>query len=256
MPKFFIYLFICAGIFLVGCDDTANVSGDLGAEDKETAENVSDNLPDIDKNESEEILDITSCDDEDRCTEDVFDAESGSCRHSRMEICCGDGFCDFSERCDEEIHNTVCPSDCPRTCSGVLTLSEFSCEGSCTFDGSNFIVTGSSILKAQLENIGELPLGSLSSSFSCRNVKTNTIYYDEKNEKDVYNGVSIKDYFEGNKNKVLLKGRPFPDNTAMYYLEITGVPEKTKQFLCTIRFTGSAVYSSTELKLNFEAEGL
>ncbi len=255
MPKFFIYLFICAGIFLAGCStDTTGVVSDLDLEANETVKDVSDNLPEADDNG--EVLDIQSCDDADPCTEDVFNTGREICEHSRMEICCGDGFCDFSERCDEETHNTVCPSDCPRTCPGVLTLSEFSCNGSCTFDGSNFIITGSSVLNIQLENIGELPLGSLSTSFACRNVGTNTIYYDERNEEDVYNGVFIKDYFDGNKNKVLIKGKPFPDDTAEYYLEITGVPEKTKQFLCTIRFTGSGVYRSTELKLNFEAESL
>ncbi len=206
---------------------------------------------------SEEVLDVNSCDDGDVCTEDTLDAETGKCTYERSESCCGDGFCDFSERCNEESHKTVCPSDCPRTCPGVLTVSEFTCEGECdTLEDETFSITGNSLLQTRPENIGELPLSSISSSFSCRSAESGSIYYNEKSEKDVYNGVSIKDYFEGNKESVVLKGEPFPDTSIVYNLEITGSPEKTRSFICTIRFTGSAVYYSREITLNFETEAL
>jgi len=254
MPKFLFYLFLCLVIFFAGCGD---VTEETNRTDINT-ENVSDYAAGNIKEEdlTKEIPDDLSCDDNNDCTDDVLNEGTGKCVHKRLETCCGDGFCDFLERCNDKTHTTVCPSDCPRTCAGVLTLSEFSCEGSCTLNGDNFVVTGSSILKVQMENIGELPLSSLSSSFTCRQTDSNVVHYDEKNEKEIYNNITIKDYFEGDKNKVVLKGNYFPNNTASYYLEISGIPEKTRLFLCIIRFTGGAVYKSAEIKLNFETESL
>ena len=259
MPKFLFYLFLCLAIFFAGCADASDETNETDIE----AGNISDDTPEKLEEDAageddggKKIIEIPSCDDNNECTGDVLNERTGKCEHKRLEICCGDGFCDFSERCNDDAHTTVCPLDCPRTCAGVLTLSEFSCEGSCSLNGENFIITGSSILKTQMENIGELPLSSLSSSFECRQMDSNVIHYDEKNEDEVYNNITIKDYFEGDKNKVVLKGNHFPNNTALYYLEISGVPEKTRLFLCTIRFTGGAVYSSTEIKLNFETESL
>ncbi len=255
MPKVLFYLFLCLAIFFTACASPSEEISISDADVGNATENVSDDS--LKENaDDEEAFEIPSCDDNNDCTDDVFNEATGKCEYKRLETCCGDGFCDFSERCNDETHMTVCPLDCPRTCAGVLTLSEFSCEGRCTLNEDNFIVTGSSILKSQMENIGELPLSSLSSSFTCRRIDSNVIYYDEKNEKDVYNNISMKDYFEGDENKVVLKGNYFPNNTALYYLEINGVPEKTRLFICTIRFTGGATYYSTEIKLDFETESL
>ena len=63
-----------------------------------------------------EVRVIASCDDNNNCTEDVFNNLTQQCEHTRGDHCCGDRVCDIPERCDQTTHKTNCPSDCPREC--------------------------------------------------------------------------------------------------------------------------------------------
>ena len=57
--------------------------------------------------------DCPSCDDNDKCTVDLFDLENLACVNRPIKDCCGDGICGPHEECEE---------DCPRK---MLALSSY-----------------------------------------------------------------------------------------------------------------------------------
>ena len=196
------------------------------------------------------ITTIPSCDDVDSCTDDLFNQLTQECEHKKLDRCCGDGLCDVSERCNYTIHTTVCPDDCPRECPAFVQVSDFGCEGNCYKTKDYFVVDGNTVFKSKLENIGELPLGSILSGFTCFRLGSSSTYYEDGYD-NVRDGIKMNGHFnEDNEDTIFLTGKTFLQNTVNYYLEITGDPDDDVELSCTIRFTSDDFYQGKELRIN------
>src|SRR3989344_4371599 len=112
-----------------------------------------------------------SCDDNNDCTSDSFNALTKQCEHEITLNCCGNKRCGETERCDEETHTTVCRDDCGLNCEGYLEIHkegkqpsgfDFECgDANCEETGPNsFTIRGTTSIKTTVENIGEFSLNS------------------------------------------------------------------------------------------------
>ena len=171
-----------------------------------------------------EVKVVASCNDDNPCTEDLFNQLTQECEHKRLNYCCGDRTCDANERCDQAKHKTVCPEDCPRECPGELALSNLECSGKCIKSEDKYIVDGDTKFTLQVQNIGELSINDVTSIFRC--TKENGNIFVSTTTAKTKSGVSFKDYFNNEEKKISLTGIPYGKDKAKYTLEITGNPEE------------------------------
>jgi len=148
---------------------------------------------------------INTCDDSNPCTDDAFNEKTMQCEHNKLSKCCGNRICEDGERCDPEKGYTLCASDCPLECPAKVTVSKFSCATSkCQETSENtFTITGSSVIKADLENIGEKGTSMITSRFKCGKGGTDVVSHD----KDTLFGITFRDYFKEGDDNIYLSGR-------------------------------------------------
>lgn len=235
----FIYLFsILVLVFLFACarqDDQTQLGLDNAS-----------NLP-------VELIEI-SCDDGNQCTEDFYNTETMNCEYKRLDYCCGDGFCDQGERCNEKIHETICPDDCSRTCPAFVTVGEFECSGDCEKkQQGNYTVYGDSKFIVNLENTGELSLYNIKSKANCKNDKGVIILSNNNKERTF--GILVKDYFGKDEDVTFLNGKYFTKNKIDYFLEFNGGPEKDLSLDCSINFIATDYFYNTNLNITFISGG-
>ncbi|MEW6062853.1 MAG: hypothetical protein AB1571_00575 [Nanoarchaeota archaeon] len=148
---------------------------------------------------------VNTCDDNNPCTDDVFNEKTMQCEHNKLSKCCGNRICEEGERCNPEVGYTICSSDCPLECPAKATVSKFSCATSkCQQTSENtFTITDSSVIEADLENIGERGTDLITSRFKCGKGETDLVSHD----KDNLFGISFRDYFNNNEDTIYLSGR-------------------------------------------------
>lgn len=133
---------------------------------------------------------------------------------------CGDGVCDSDEMCNIDTLESGCPDDCGN-CPSYLYTKGFDCgTNNCEETEDNtFEITGTSNLKLEIANLGEVLANTLSiDSFKC--------YSD--NQKAVssvllanYNGMIFTQNFDGGKDEVRLTARGSKTDRTTYRLYFT-----------------------------------
>ena len=197
-----------------------------------------------------EVYVIPSCDDNNICTDDVFNNVTQQCEYVRQATCCGDGVCDFNERCDLTAHKTKCSQDCIRECPAFLQFSNWECSGSCFNTGSYYIIDGNAVFKSTLTNIGEMSLNNIKARFNCAKEDLSSIFYNEKLSTEK-SGVIIKNYFSNNTTSVSLSGESYAKNQVEYTFEIIGKPTSDMNLICTVILsTADGFYSSYDFNLH------
>lgn len=200
-------------IFASGCIDSSEQGVTVPVETAGSGESTVE--PITGDNESTETVDTEEeCDDYDPCTKDVFDADTGECKHITISTCCGDGKCSTTERCNEELHQTKCVEDCGRTCPEFLIVQKdksdnegdvfaMSCgDANCEqIDENRFLISTSSgnesTIKTYVVNLGEKTSSRAFSNFVCWSGER-----EATQDKHKINGIFISDYFESNGKKV------------------------------------------------------
>lgn len=227
--KLLIGFFVISIILLYGCTSTPNENTQMPVK---------------------EVKVIASCDDSNPCTEDVFNQLTQQCEHTRLDHCCGDGRCDADERCDQSTHQTICAKDCPRECPAFLSLNVIGCSGECTIDQDSFIIKGNSMINMQIQNIGEISLNDVVSTFKC--TKENGNAFLSTNGATTNLGMSMKDYFNEGTSKVTLSGTPYGKNKASYTLKFDGTPQENLNLQCDLYagYLGTYITKSIKVKLS------
>lgn len=180
----------------------------------------------------------TNCDDQDQCTEDVFNTTLNTCQHKPIKNCCGNKICELNERdCNFQTYQTNCVSDCKLNCPAHILIQkshstenrndEFSyvcADSNCKQTGENkFELTDISAIKTTLINNGELISGLISSNFYCyrRENTANKVTTDNSN----LFGVVFRDYFDNDKTKdnIQINSRITGNNFATYTMEFNSL---------------------------------
>jgi len=159
---------------------------------------------------------------------------------------CGDGRCVDGERCDLTKYETVCPEDCNYDCPAKTKVSNFECGNNCQENSpSHFMTTsGTSSIKANLENSGELITDTITPKFICYKDGSKIAYYDD----GLYKGVKFKDYFNSNEETTTISSRVSKaGNKATYYLTFdTSKIEMVFEAECIISFYEASVGNPTQ----------
>jgi len=237
MKSYYLIIGLIFVLFLYGCSEK---------EQPQTQE-----VPPIQGRAVQEFSVIPSCDDNNACTEDIFNELTQECEHKKLERCCGDGVCDMSERCDYTIHSTVCPDDCPRECPPFVVISDWGCDGDCYKTADYYIVNGDTKFKLTLENVGETILADIKSSYFC-SVGEGVRYYSD-GDRATRNGMIVKSYFNDDEDQkttfLFLTGINYLQNKGEFTLEFTGTPEKDLRLTCAVRFSANNFYYGTDLEI-------
>ena len=219
----------------------------------------------IEQPKQEEVK--VSCDDDNACTRDVYNAITKACEHTMMDTCCGNDKCEPDERCNEETHRTICVEDCALQCPGFLiihkselgtTTDDFSytCFGSgCTqTDEDDFVITGKSDstgIKTVLTNIGELYYPLITSNFYCQELTEWAQQATTDNAE--MRGIKVKDYFGDNKQSAAnLKSVVNGNNSITYYLnfDTTNIQSSTK-VRCVITIQSTDFKNQQDVLIDF-----
>ncbi len=195
-----------------------------------------------------EVKNAPSCDDNNVCTEDKYNEQTGQCENKKLNVCCGDSVCDVSERCDPSIHTTVCPGDCTRNCPAYLIVSPVECVGACFKTEDYYIVDGPTTFSFKLENQGELSATNINSGFNCLKDSSGVKFMDER-DNDVRDGVSIIGVFDNEEETITLTGKTYLKSSTTYTLKITGEPTRDNDLTCSVRFSASEFYYGNDIKI-------
>ncbi len=162
--RWILIIFILSAVLVIaGCGDNTTVCGDGTCDTTESCQ-----CKDCEKDVKCTVKTIGNCDDSNDCTEDIFNEKTNQCERKNKANCCGNGNCEENERCNEATHQTNCAKDCTYVCGAYVNVESFKCSDSkCQETSENrFILTGSSAIKTNLQNIGEAG-STISSFFKC-----------------------------------------------------------------------------------------
>ncbi len=197
-----------------------------------------------------EVKVVASCEDNNACTEDIFNQLTQQCEHTRLDHCCGDSVCDSDERCNTNTHKTKCITDCKLACPGFLTITNTECTGKCTKTGNTFVINGDSKIIMELENVGEISVNDVTSNFKC--IKENGNTFAATNGLMSNLGMTVKEYFNSGELKVQLSGLPYNKNKATYTLELNGIPQQQNTIKCDTNFGSLGVYVTNNFDIKLQ----
>ncbi len=172
------------------------------------------------------------CRDNNACTTDTYDRNTGQCTNSPIANCCGNGICEEGERCSATTHQTTCPQDCSLSCPPELTFSKVALSGTpdkfsyvcssgaCEEVGDNeFKITGKAVIHTFINNWGEQATTSpVSAQAFC------TYGAEQTSVDGTAGGIEFKNYFDGGSmlSKLInAKTSRAKDNYAEYLLQIS-----------------------------------
>jgi len=137
-----------------------------------------------------------NCNDNNICTKDIYNKDFDKCEYQEIKPCCGDNFCEESEKCNPSTYETVCPQDCKIKCPALIEISNVKCGDNCK-KTDKFTITDTSYLTIELKNIGEESTKTVNGKFDCESeLRSARIDYDK-----IF-GVSFDDYFENQQEKI------------------------------------------------------
>ena len=196
---------------------------------------------------------IATCDDSNKCTDDIFNELTKQCEHKIILNCCGNAKCEEGERCNMQTYETACPSDCNLECPGHVIISEFSCvaKDNCRQIGKNsFVMNGDSKIKAVLTNEGERISGNINSEFKCDAGSLGMIKGDNANIK----GITFMDYFDNNEQTASINSRVSKiGNTVGYYIEFKAANSEAVDLKCKATLQDDNIVDLTpDISLYFE----
>ena len=239
MKKYLLFSLLIVGLVLIlyGCGSDDDSNGSLDQQ-----------LQDIENQSNQIIQVINSCDDSNLCTEDIFNGLTKECEHRRLDHCCGDTVCDSDERCDAGTHKTICSQDCPRQCPAFVEIDDWECENNCLVAPDHFLVDGDAKFNLNLQNIGELALNDVTSSFRCFR-KSGLEFFTDRNMQPK-SGVLFRDHFNAGQEKVYLSGEYYGNNKASYTFEVVGTPTENLVLDCQTTFkTQSGYYAVKDIQI-------
>jgi len=202
-----------------------------------------------------------SCNDNIACTTDTYNPRTGKCEHTASELCCGDGLCEDSERCDNATLKTVCPDDCGLQCPAKVIMHKegdvtqtaitATCVGNCLeVSPNNYQVTGSGKLTTVIENIGEKAAGTVSSMSYC------TFGSGIRNKDGELGGVALKFYFNaGELSLKSLSGTSSGNNQATFTIDFdTTNFDATKTMTCVLSISATGFEQRETVQLTLMKE--
>lgn len=198
----------------------------------------------------------TNCDDQNQCTEDLFNTTLNTCQHKTIKNCCGNRVCELNERdCNFETYQTNCISDCKLNCPAHLLVQKtntnenandvysYVCaDSNCKETGPNkFEITKKSAIKTTIVNNGELTSNLVSSSFYCFRTgnPTNPVTSDGLESF----GIAFRDYFNNDRlqDTAQVNSRITGNNFVVYSMDFdsTNLQIDKTDVTCTLTISDS-----------------
>lgn len=249
--------FIFVAIFLVS-----------GCAGKEKAAETGTSLPSTTEPKTQETV-KTTCDDDNACTTDVFNALTKTCEYKIIENCCGNKRCEETERCDAVMHRTNCIPDCTLLCPAFLiihttetgiTSDDFSYsnygDGLEQLDENDFATTGKNSkmgIKTVLTNLGERSTKLITSTFYCQELEVIENVRQQANfDGETIRGIKFTDYFGNNLQDLELNSAAAGNNSVTYYLnfDTTGILNSTK-VRCVITIQSEDFRNQQDVLIDF-----
>ena len=186
-----------------------------------------------------------NCDDSNICTIDRYNEDFDKCEYEDIKPCCGDGICEESERCNDELHKTMCDEDCKVRCPAFVVVSDLKCGENCKKVGDKFLINGDGYLEISLENLGEEGTTTVSGKFDCDSeLRKARLDYES-----IF-GVVFNDYFDNVQEK--LSGISGKDKS-IYRLNF-GLENIERDFEadCLVILDGNVFTENRDFKVVFE----